>query len=315
RATARGRGAAESHRIAGMRSHSDDAAGPGGVDIVARSGSCRHFRLTLEGRLAGSASIQRSQTARAMLCYIQWTTIQSQGVPAMPAQSHFAESPREVGLDPEKVEALFSRAEREIKEGLLPSTQIAIARNGKIGAMRTVGRAVQGGSEKPATNDTFYVIFSCTKAIMSAASWILMGEGKLSPSEVVADIIPEFGSNGKDKITVEEVLLHVGGFPNAPYPQDDWLDKSKRLDRFAMWRLEWPVGSKFEYHPTSGFWVIAEIIERRTGKDFRQFVHERISMPLGLPELRVGLPREYQQRVAQLCYVGEPLSDEERKKL
>ena len=233
----------------------------------------------------------------------------------MPAQSHFADSPREVGLDPQKVEALFSRAEREVKDGLLPSTQIAIARNGKIGAMRTVGRAVQGGSEKPATNDTLYVIFSCTKAIMSAAAWILIGEGKLNTAERVAEIIPEFGADGKDAITVEQVFLHVAGFPNAPYAQDDWLDKSKRLERFAKWRLEWPVGSKFEYHPTSGFWVIAEIIERRTGKDFRQFVHERISMPLGLPELRVGLPREYQQRVAQLCYVGEPLSDEERKKL
>ncbi len=233
----------------------------------------------------------------------------------MPAQSHFADSPREVGLDPEKVEALFNRAEREVKDGLLPSAQIAIARNGKIGAMRTVGRAVQGGSEKPATNDTRYTIFSCTKAIMSAASWILIGEGKLSPSERAAEIVPEFSTNGKDTITVEQVLLHVGGFPNAPYPQHEWLDKRKRLERFARWRLEWPVGSKFEYHPTSGFWVIAEIIERRTGKDFRQFVHERIATPLGLPELRVGLPREYHQRVAQLCYVGEALSDEERKKL
>ena len=233
----------------------------------------------------------------------------------MPAQSHFAESPREVGLDPEKVEALFSRAEREVKDGLLPSAQIAIARNGKIGAMRTVGRAVQGGAEKPATNETLYTIFSCTKAIMSAAAWILIGEGKLSASERAAEIVPEFGTNGKDAITVEQILLHVGGFPNAPYPQGEWGDRKKRLERFSKWRLEWPVGSKFEYHPTSGFWVIAEIIERRTGKDFRQFVHERISTLLGLPELRVGLPREHHGRVAELCYVGEYLTDEERKQL
>ena len=233
----------------------------------------------------------------------------------MPAQSHFAESPREVGLDPEKVEALFSRAEREVKDGLLPSAQIAIARNGKIGAMRTVGFAVQGGAEKPATNETLYTIFSCTKAIMSAAAWILIGEGKLSASERAAEIVPEFGTNGKDAITVEQILLHVGGFPNAPYPQGEWGDRKKRLERFSKWRLEWPVGSKFEYHPTSGFWVIAEIIERRTGKDFRQFVHERISTLLGLPELRVGLPREHHGRVAELCYVGEYLTDEERKQL
>src|SRR5260221_14085989 len=103
-------------------------------------------------------------------------------------------------------------------------------------------------------------------------------------------MIPECGINGKDKMTVEQVLLHVGGFPNAPYPQDDWLDKNKRLERFAKWRLEWPVGSKFEYHPTTGFWVIAEIIEGRTGKGFRQVMHYRDFMPLGFPKLRGGLP-------------------------
>src|SRR5260370_39225357 len=125
----------------------------------------------------------------------------------MPAQSHFAESPREVGLDPEKVEALFKRAEREVNDGLLPSTQIAIARNGKIGAMRTVGRATQGGQEKPATNETLYTIFSCTKAIMSAAAWILIGEGKLKASERVAGIIPELGTNHKENLRVEKALL------------------------------------------------------------------------------------------------------------
>ncbi len=38
----------------------------------------------------------------------------------MPANHFFAEDPREVGLDPAKVEALFVRAEREVKDGLLP---------------------------------------------------------------------------------------------------------------------------------------------------------------------------------------------------
>ena len=116
----------------------------------------------------------------------------------MPAQSHFAESPREVGLDPAKVQALFNRAEREVKDGLLPSAQIAIARNGKIGAMRTVGRAVQGGAEKAATNETLYAIFSCTKAIMSAA---IVDSDRRREAErrasASAEIVPEFGTQWK----------------------------------------------------------------------------------------------------------------------
>ncbi len=181
--------------------------------------------------------------------------------------------------------------------------------------MRTVGKAVQGGAERPATNETMYCVFSCTKAIMSGAAWLLMEQGKLDVHERVADIIPEFGTNGKDKITVEQVLLHIAGFPNAPFMPTDWPDRSKRLERFSNWRLEWPVGSRFNYHPTSGFWVIAEIIERRTGNDFRKFIREQIATPLGLTDLWLGLPRELNRRVADVIYVSEPLSEEERKRL
>src|SRR5215469_13822286 len=207
----------------------------------------------------------------------------------MPAEHFFAPHPSEAGLDPVKVQALFDRAQREVSEGLLPSCQVAIARRGKIGVMRAFGRAVQGGVEKPATNQTLYIVFSCTKGIMSSAAWLLIGEGKLDPSRRVVDYVPEFGTNGKDVVTVEQLLLHTAGFPDAPYAQDDWLDRGKRLAAFARWRLQWPPGSKYTYHPTSGFWVIAEIIERLTGLDFREFVRRRIARPLGLPDLRVGI--------------------------
>jgi CubicO group peptidase (beta-lactamase class C family) len=233
----------------------------------------------------------------------------------MPATHLIADDPREVGLDPAKVEELLKRAGREVAEGLLPSCQIAIARNGRVGAMKSFGRAVQGGAEKPATNETLYCVFSCTKAIVSSAIWILIGEGKLDVRERVADIVAEFGSNGKEGVTVENLLLHTGGFPNAPYPQRDWLDRNKRLERFKSWRLEFPVGERFVYHATSAFWVLAEIIERRSGADFRDFVRDRIAAPLELPQLRLGVPPAEHHRIADLVYVGEALSAEELKKL
>jgi CubicO group peptidase (beta-lactamase class C family) len=227
----------------------------------------------------------------------------------------FAEHPREVGLDPAKVEELFKRAQREVAEGLLPSCQIAIARNGRVGAMKTFGRAVQGGSDQPATNETLYCVFSCTKAIVSSAMWILIGDGKLSISEHAAEIVPEFASNGKDGITVEQLLIHTGGFPNAPYTQRDWLDRGKRLEKFKSWRLEFPIGERFIYHATSAFWVMAEIIERRSGQDFREFVRDRIATPLGLPQLRLGVPPEEHKRIADIVYVGQALTPEEMKKM
>ncbi len=62
-----------------------------------------------------------------------------------------------------------------------------------------------------------YVMFSATKAVVAGAVWILIGEGALDVSRPVASLIPEFAPNGKDAITVEQVMLHTSGFPRAPF--------------------------------------------------------------------------------------------------
>jgi CubicO group peptidase (beta-lactamase class C family) len=233
----------------------------------------------------------------------------------MPASQLFAERPQHIGLNPDKVQALFDRAERDIKEGVLPACQIAIAREGKIGAMGTFGRAVQGGAEKPATDETFFDIMSCTKAITSSAAWILIQEGKLHPQDTVAKYIPEFANNGKEAVTLEHLLTHTSAIPTAPGAQKEWGDKQRRLARFAQWRLEHPAGEKFTYHIAANFWPVAEIIERISGQDYRDFVRTRIAEPLGVPDLRVGLPKSLHARMADIKWMGEPATAEEYVKL
>ena len=233
----------------------------------------------------------------------------------MPASHFFADRPADIGLNPDKVQALFDRAEREIKEGLLPACQLAIARDGKIGAMHTFGSAVQGGREKPATNETFFDIMSCTKAISSAAVWILIQEGKVHSQDTVVQYIPEFGTNGKEAVTLEHLLTHTSAIPTAPGAQKEWGNKNRRLERFAQWRLEHPPGARFTYHIAANFWPVAEIIERVSGQDYRDFVRTRIAEPLGLTDLRVGLPQSLHDRMADILWVGEPAGKAEYEKL
>ena len=233
----------------------------------------------------------------------------------MPNPQYFADSPEQVGIDSQKLNELFARAEKEVRDGLLPSVQIAVARHGKIAGMRTFGRVTHEGRAADASNETLYVVFSSTKGITSAAAWLLMQEGKLHADERVADVIPEFGTNGKDVIRVEQLFTHTAGFPLAPLPAADFNDRSKRLERFARWRLNWEPGSRFEYHPTSSMWVIAELIERRAGMDFREFIRTRIADALGLPDLYVGLPRAQHGRVADIVYVGQAPTPEELRRL
>lgn len=212
----------------------------------------------------------------------------------------------ELGLDPVKVEALLQRTRREVDEGLLPGAQIAIARHGKVGVCESFGNA---------NDNSLVCIFSATKGITSAAAWLLFQEGKLLEDELVADIVPEFGSNDKDKITVQQLFTHTAGFPHAPFRPLQWNSKQETLGRFAQWRLSWQPGTKFEYHPTSSMWVIAELIERKSGLSYVDFVRTRVVEPLGLTNLFVGLPDSENDRALAVEHSGDPLTEEDYKKL
>lgn len=221
-------------------------------------------------------------------------------------QKFIAESPAEVGIDESGLEELLSRARKEVDDGLLPSVQIAVARNGKLAAFETYGDA---------NNDSLYCIFSSSKAITSAAAWLLIQEDKLDISEKVSTLIPEFADNGKADITIDQLFTHTAGFPHAPFRPTDWNDRERRLERFKSWKLNWEPGSRFEYHPTSSMWIIAELIERISGQRFQEFVRQRIAEPLGLEDLWMGIPEEHHHRITELCHVGDALTAEDYAKL
>ena len=208
-----------------------------------------------------------------------------------------------MGIDQSKVDALLARARREVDEGLLPSTQVALAYQGELVAFEAYGDA---------DVDTRYPAFSATKAFVASTVWTLIGEGLVDPSKLVIEYIPEFAPTGKDVITVEQVMLHTAGFPHAPLGAPDWWTRDGRVKRFGEWRLNWEPGTRYEYHATSAHWVLAEIIDRVTGSDFCDELERRVTGPIGLPRV-LGIPEDQQDGVAMLEPVGELATAEEIK--
>lgn len=201
----------------------------------------------------------------------------------------------ELGLDEDGLEEISSIARSFVESGPLPSCQVAIARNGRLGLFEAFGKA---------DRQTRYATFSATKPVTNSAVWILWGEGKVAPETVVAEVVPEFGTNGKEVITVEQVMCQTAGFPHAPLDFVTARDRDARLAKFAKWRLNWEPGTASEYHPTSAHWVLAEVIERVAGEDYRTFIRRRITKPLGLKTIAVGVPRHEQGAIADLVSVG-----------
>lgn len=190
------------------------------------------------------------------------------------------------GLD---VSPLDAAAREEIESGLV-ACQVAVARKGEVVWKATYGAA------RP---DTRFWIASATKPIVASAVWILMAEGHLEVDRPVAHYVPEFARNGKQDVRVEQVLLMTSGFPEAQMTAEEGADPARRAARMAAWQLETPPGEAYAYHGSSAHWVLAELIERVTGEDFRDFVERRVTGPLGLGRV-LGIARAQQTDVAQL---------------
>jgi CubicO group peptidase (beta-lactamase class C family) len=182
-------------------------------------------------------------------------------------------TPEAAGIDPLRLDLLLRRVRMEVDNGTLPSAQVAVARNGRLVAFETYGAA---SCEKR------YILQSVGRTVVAATVWKLIGDGMLDVSERVGDIIPEFATNGKEVVTVQQVLTHTAGFPFAPLGYPKMLDRAKRLEAFGKWRLDWEPGSRLQFHLTGAAWLIAELVERRTGVTFADYLRAEIVEPLGL---------------------------------
>jgi len=209
--------------------------------------------------------------------------------------------PESVGVDPARLDLFLRRARLEVDHGPLPSAQVAVAKDGKLVAFETFGDA------RP---DSRYILQSVGRTIVAGAIWKVIDDGLLSVDERVGDIIPEFATNGKEVVTVEQVLTHTAGFPFAPLGYPKMLDRELRLAAMSKWRLDYEPGSRLQYHLTGAAWVIAELVERRTGLAFADYLRTKIVEPLGLG-LILPVPADRYEELVALPYAFDRTSDDQ----
>jgi CubicO group peptidase (beta-lactamase class C family) len=198
-------------------------------------------------------------------------------------------------IDQTAIDALLSRARRDVDEGILPAVQLAVGFEGEIVAAATYG----------VPDDQRFVTFSVTKAFSGGLAWLLMSEGAISDATRVADVVPAFGDNGKGDVTITHLLTHTAGFPRAPMRPEEGADREQRRKRLSSWRLDWEPGTQTEYHATSAYWALVEVIDEVTSADYREVFASRIAAPLGIPGLTMGAAVGAQSDVVTITSVGQ----------
>ncbi|MXV99144.1 MAG: beta-lactamase family protein [Acidimicrobiaceae bacterium] len=204
-------------------------------------------------------------------------------------------------VDNSAVGALVERARRDVDSGLLPAAQFALAFEGEVVVSEALGDC---------TAATRFHTYSAVKPTVALTAMELAAEGLFDISAPVSDVLPSFGANGKDAITVSQVLLHAGGFPYAPLGRTETTDRAARLAAYAGWRTDWQPGSRYEYHPLSAHWVAGDIITEVTGRSYADVIVERVMEPAGC-SCWLGIGVEEQADVADVVPVGSVPTAEE----
>jgi len=155
--------------------------------------------------------------------------------------------------------------------------------------------------------DTMSVCFSGTKGVAATAIHILASDGLIDYDAPVARYWPEFGRNGKEAITVRQLLSHQAGLHKVVPLVDqltDILDWDLIVGRLAETEPDFHPGTANGYHAVTFGWLVGELVHRVSGMTFSEFVQKRIVEPLALDGLYIGEADGQMDRLADL--VGLP---------
>src|SRR5262249_37153581 len=113
-------------------------------------------------------------------------------------------------------------ANDEISAGL-SACQFAVGWDGGVVEFESFGIA---------SDATRFAVPSATKPVVASATWHLIADGLLDVDERVVSYLPEFGTHGKEVVTVEQVCVMTAGLPSAPMTADEGSDPDRRRARF-----------------------------------------------------------------------------------
>lgn len=177
---------------------------------------------------------------------------------------------------------------------------VAVVHRGELVVDLMGGHRDRNG-EVPYGPDALQVVFSTTKGVTALAVAMCVERGLLDYGERVAAYWPEFAANGKDRITVAELLGHRAGLytVDGPMTLEEALDWDTVTARLAATAPHFDPGSTHGYHALTYGWLAGELVRRVSGLSIGEFVQRDISGPLGV-EFWIGLPAEHDHRVAHL---------------
>ncbi|WP_257348939.1 serine hydrolase [Pseudalkalibacillus decolorationis] len=223
-------------------------------------------------------------------------------------------SARGAGMNEQPLKEIDQVMNTMIEEEVMPGAVAFVARKGHIVKHEAYGYAARYTDDTKSemdnpiqmTTDTIFDVASISKIFTTTAAMKLYEEGYFELDDPVANYIPEFAQNGKENVTIRQLMTHTSGFKAwiPLYTQGDSRDDRLQLV-FESPLVNQP-GTTYTYSDLNMI-TLGALIERLSGQRLDQYVKEKITEPLGMKDTMYNPPSELKNRIAATEY--QPWTD------
>jgi uncharacterized protein YbbC (DUF1343 family)/CubicO group peptidase (beta-lactamase class C family) len=203
---------------------------------------------------------------------------------------------------PSRLNVLDPIVENAIKSNQIPGAVLLVSHDGQVVYRKAFGYRSLEPRREPMTVDTIFDLASLTKVVATTTAVMqLIEKGALRANDPVAKYIPEFAQNGKEDVTIRELLTHDSGLPKGLDLSRPWEGRDTAFRMAFAEELTDPPGSRFVYSDVN-FVVLGALVERVSGKRLDEYCEKNIFQPLGMTHTRFLPPAAWLPKIAPTQY-------------
>ncbi len=171
-----------------------------------------------------------------------------------------------------------------IRDGEIPGAVVLVGHDGQTVYRKAFGSRSLEPRREPMTIDTIFDIASLTKVVTTTTAVMQLEEkGRLRLNDPVAKYLPSFARNGKEDITVRELLTHYSGLAEDLSLTPVWQGRDTALNMIYDEKPVDPPGARFRYSDLN-FITLGAIVETVSGMALDEYARKNIFQPLEMSD-------------------------------
>ena len=216
-----------------------------------------------------------------------------------PAAQKKAASPSRTSAQFKALDAVIQDA---IEQKQCPGAVVLVGHHGRVVYKNAYGMRSLEPTRERMTLDTIFDMASLTKVVATTPSVLRLLElGQIRLNDTVATYLPEFAQNGKQDVTIRQLLTHYSGLPGDLNLKVQWSGKETAMQMAFAEQLITPPGAVFRYSDIN-FETLGFLVEKISGMPLDKYADAFVFQALGMKETRFLPPPAWRRRIAPTEY-------------